>query len=52
MNKTIMYLFITIGGMIGAYLPTLFGADGFSLWSVIGSTIGGLVGIWAAYKIS
>ncbi len=52
MNKTIMYLFITIGGLIGAYIPTFFGADGFSIWSVVGSTIGGLAGIWAAYKLS
>jgi hypothetical protein len=52
MQKTVMYLFITIGGAIGAYLPVLFGANGFSVWSVIGSTIGGLAGIWAAYKIS
>lgn len=52
MNKTMMYLFISIGGGIGAYIPVLFGADGFSVWSVVGSTIGGLAGIWAAYKIS
>jgi len=47
-----MYLLISIGGGIGAYIPVLFGADGFSLWSVLGSTIGGLAGIWVAVKIS
>lgn len=47
-----MYLFVTIGGIIGAYVPVLFGADGLSAWSIIGSTIGGFVGIYAAYKIS
>ncbi len=47
-----MYLFITIGGGIGAYLPSLFGADGFSIWAIIGSTVGGLLGIYVAYKIS
>jgi hypothetical protein len=52
MNKFLMYTFITIGGMIGAYIPSLFGADGFSVWAIIGSTIGGLAGIWVAYKIS
>jgi hypothetical protein len=52
MNKAMVYLFIGIGGGIGAYIPVLFGADGFSLWSVLGSTIGGLAGIWAAVKIS
>jgi hypothetical protein len=52
MNKTIMYLFITIGGGVGSYIPVLLGADGFSVWSVIGSTVGGLLGIWAAVKVS
>ena len=52
MNKMIMYIFITIVGGIGAYVPVLFGADGFSIWSVIGSTIGGLAGIWVAVKVS
>lgn len=52
MNKTMMYLLISIGGGIGAYIPVLFGADGFSLWSVLGSAIGGLAVIWVAVKIS
>lgn len=52
MNKMIMYLLVAIGGTIGAYLPSLFGVDGFSIWAIIGSTIGGLAGIYVAYKIS
>jgi hypothetical protein len=52
MKKLIMYSFITIGGLIGGYIPLLFGVDGFSVWAIIGSTIGGIVGIWVAYKIS
>lgn len=47
-----MYIFITIFGAIGAYLPSLLGANGFSVWGIIGSTIGGLFGIWIAVKIS
>ncbi len=52
MNKTVMYLFISIGGMIGGYIPVLFGASGIGAWSILGSTIGGLAGIWAAAKLS
>ncbi|HMT18982.1 MAG TPA: hypothetical protein PKD20_03905 [Candidatus Saccharibacteria bacterium] len=52
MNKTVMYLFISIGGAIGGFIPVLFGAGGVGLWSVLGSTIGGLAGIWAATKLS
>jgi hypothetical protein len=52
MNKTVMYIFVTIGGMVGAYFPSLFGADGFSAWAILGSTIGGLVGIYLAVKLA
>lgn len=47
-----MYLFITIGGAIGGYIPVLFGAGGLSAWSILGSTLGGLFGIYAAVKVS
>lgn len=52
MNKTVLYIFITIGGMVGGYIPTLFGADGFSPWAIITSTIGSIVGIFVAKRIS
>jgi len=53
MNKTMLYLFITIGGAIGGYLPVLFGDSSmFSGWSVLGSTIGAIVGIFVAKRLS
>ncbi len=52
MNKPLLYTLITIGGTIGGYLPTLLGASGFSIWAIIGSTIGGIAGIVVAVKIS
>ncbi|MDO8266094.1 MAG: hypothetical protein Q7T41_04100 [Candidatus Saccharibacteria bacterium] len=53
MNKTVMYIFITIGGGIGGYLPVLFGDSSmFSGWSVLGSTVGGILGILAAKRVS
>jgi hypothetical protein len=47
-----VYLFVTIFGGIGGYLPVLFGAGGLSLWSVLGSAFGGFLGIYVAYKLS
>lgn len=42
-----------IGGAIGGYIPVLLGdvelLDG---WSILGSTIGGIVGIWLGVVIS
>lgn len=39
-------------GIIGAYVPVLFGdTDMLSGWSILGSTVGGFVGIWAGVKL-
>jgi hypothetical protein len=51
MNKGLLYLCITIGGIVGGYIPVLFGAGGLSLISILGGTIGSFFGIWLAYKI-
>ena len=52
MTKGMVYLGAGIGGTIGGYLPVLLGADGFSGWSILGSLIGGLFGIWVVYKLA
>lgn len=52
MNKGILYLAITIGGAIGAYLPViLFHADGLSLISIAGGTIASIAAIFIVYKM-
>lgn len=51
MNKGILYLAITVGGIVGSYIPIiLFHQGGLSMASIIGGGIGSLVGIWVAYK--
>lgn len=53
MNRTVLLLGATVGGIVGAYVPVwLFGVSGLSGWSVLGSTIGGICGIWMAVKLS
>jgi hypothetical protein len=37
---------------IGGYIPVLFGASAFGLWSLLGSTLGGVVAIYFIYKQS
>lgn len=52
MNKGLIYLFIGIGGTIGSYLPVwLFQAGFLSGWSILGTTIGSFVGLWAGVKL-
>jgi hypothetical protein len=52
MSRKSMIMFgMVIGAMAGGYAPTLLGADTFSAVSLLGSTAGGILGIWLAYKL-
>ena len=50
--KTLIWAGIFVGSIIGSYVPTLWGADIFSFQSVVGSTIGSILGVWLGYKIA
>jgi hypothetical protein len=49
-SKTIVMLGMVIGSTVGGYIPSLFHAGFLSIWGVVGSAIGGLLGIWVTYK--
>ncbi|HEY6736127.1 MAG TPA: hypothetical protein VI322_00260 [Candidatus Saccharimonadia bacterium] len=40
-----------LGSFAGAYVPSLWGAGEFSGSSILFSVIGGIAGIWLAYKL-
>ena len=42
---------MVIGSMAGGYAPTLLGSDTFSVASLLGSTAGGILGLWLVYKL-
>lgn len=53
MNKKVLLLCAGVGTIVGAYVPVLlFSASELSGWSMLGSVIGGLAGIWAGVKFS
>jgi len=41
-----------VGSSAGGYIPSLVGADSFSLTSLLGSVVGGIVGIWIGYTLT
>ncbi len=43
---------MTVGSVIGGYIPVLFGASFLSFSSIIGNGIGGLAGIWLTLKLT
>lgn len=50
--KTLVWLGLGVGSTVGGYVPTLWGGDLISFSGLFGSFIGGMVGIWAAYKLN
>ncbi len=51
-RKSIVMLGMVIGSIVGGYLPLLFGVELFSFTSIIGNAVGGLLGVWMAFKIT
>lgn len=51
-RKKLTYLGLFIGSSIGGYVPTLlWNADILSLSGLFFGLVGGLIGIWAGYRI-
>lgn len=50
--KSFIWVGMTVGGFIGGYVPSLWGADAFSMSGLLGTTIGGLLGIWLGFRLS
>ena len=49
-RKTLVWIGLTIGSLVGGYVPVLWGDDLLSFSGVILSGVGGLVGIWLGYR--
>lgn len=50
-QKTIIWIFVFIGSLIGGYLPLLWGDSAFSFASVLFGGIGGIAGVWVGIKV-
>lgn len=50
--RAAVFLGAIVGSIVGGYVPALFGASLLSGWSIFGSMIGGLLGIFMAIKLS
>jgi hypothetical protein len=50
--KSLIWIGVFIGSTVGAYIPALWGGSILGISSIVFSTIGGLAGIWAGFKVS
>ncbi|MEI8175013.1 MAG: hypothetical protein WCG28_03625 [bacterium] len=51
-SKSLIWIFMAIGSVIGGYIPTFWGAGFFSFSSVILTAVGGILGIYLGFKMS
>jgi hypothetical protein len=52
-SKKLLWLGVAVGGMVGAYMPGIWGdADVFGMASIILSALGSLIGLWLGFKAS
>ena len=50
-KKTVM-LGAVVGSTAGGFIPDLWGASAFSMWGIVLGGVGGLLGIWLAYRMT
>lgn len=50
-RKTVIWGAMTIGSIVGGYIPSIWGADVFSLQGVFLTAVGGVLGIWIGYRM-
>jgi len=51
MSKKIIWIGMIVGSAIGNMLPLLWGGDAISMTGVLLSGVGGILGIWAGYRL-
>ena len=51
MSKKAVWFGMFVGSTIGGFVPMLWHASMFSVSAVLMSTVGGVVGIWAVYRL-
>ena len=52
MGKMVLYMGLTVGGIIGGYLPVvLLNAGTFSILSIACGFVGCAVGLWVGWKL-
>lgn len=52
MRKRITTLMMFLGGIVGSYIPTLWGAATVSMVGLFFGAAGAIVGIWIAFSIT
>lgn len=52
MDKRVLWLFVAAGSTLGGFAPEAWGGSAFGVASLTLACLGGLVGVWAAVKLT
>ena len=52
MSRKFIWAGFILGSSIGGMVPLIWGDDLISIWGIVMSTLGGIAGIWAGYRVS
>ncbi len=52
MSKSAIWIGMSVGSFIGGFIPTLWGDNFISFTSVTLTAVGGIIGIYVAYKLT
>jgi hypothetical protein len=50
--KQVIWLGMIVGSIIGGFIPMLWGGSAFSFSSIVFSSLGAVVGIYVAFKLT
>ncbi len=50
-RKKLIWFGLFVGSTIGGFVPSLWGSGLFSFVGIIGNAVGGILGIWAGFKL-
>lgn len=51
-RKKLIWIGMIVGSAVGGYIPLIWGGSLFSFTSIILTAVGGVAGIWLAFKVS
>ena len=51
-SRRAIYFGMFVGGLVGGYIPALWGDSLFSFASIIGNAVGALFGIWVMFRLT
>ena len=50
-RKKLIWLGLFVGSTVGGFIPSFWGSDFISMSGVIGSALGGIIGIWLGFRL-